>query len=153
MTLYEIDKAILDCIDAETGEIVDEDMLDSLQMERQTKIENVGCWIKNLEADVKALKDEMAALKIRKDSKENRIENLKAWLKDALDGTGFETAKVKISYRKSDAVEIADGAKIPEEYLKYSEPTADKVELKKALKAGKQIDGVALVERQNISIK
>lgn len=153
MTLYEIDKAILDCIDAETGEIIDEAMLDNMEMERDVKIEGVACGVKNAEADIEALKKEIAALQARKHAKENTLNGYKFWLNKALDGTEFETAKVKITYRKSNAVEIADGAKIPEEYLKYSEPTADKAELKKALKAGKQIDGVALVERQNISIK
>ena len=33
--LYEIDQAILDCVDLETGEILDSDRLDALQMERE----------------------------------------------------------------------------------------------------------------------
>ena len=32
--LYEIDQAILDCVDLETGEILDPEKLDALQMER-----------------------------------------------------------------------------------------------------------------------
>ena len=48
MKLYEIDEAILNCIDTETGEIIDADQLDKLTMERDTKIENVACWIKDL---------------------------------------------------------------------------------------------------------
>ena len=47
MTLYEIDNAILECIDLETGEIIDTDKLDALQLERETKIENVALWIKD----------------------------------------------------------------------------------------------------------
>ena len=42
MKLYEIDEAILNCIDTETGEIIDADQLDKLTMERDTKIENVA---------------------------------------------------------------------------------------------------------------
>ena len=41
MKLYEIDEAIMACIDAETGEIIDADKLDKLTMERDAKIENV----------------------------------------------------------------------------------------------------------------
>lgn len=37
MNLYEIDKAILACIDPETGELLDEDALTNLQMERTEK--------------------------------------------------------------------------------------------------------------------
>ena len=48
MKLYEIDEQILNCIDAETGEIIDADMLNALQMERDAKIEGVALWIKDL---------------------------------------------------------------------------------------------------------
>ena len=34
-TLYEIDAAILNCCDIETGEIIDADALDALMMERE----------------------------------------------------------------------------------------------------------------------
>lgn len=46
MNLYEIDSKILECIDMETGELIDAEMLDKLSMERTEKIENVCLWIK-----------------------------------------------------------------------------------------------------------
>ena len=58
MKLYEIDNAIMDCVDMETGEIIDVERLSALQMERDQKIEGIGCWIKNLLSDAKALKEE-----------------------------------------------------------------------------------------------
>ena len=51
MTIYEINNAILNCIDMETGEIIDTEQLDKLQMDRDTKFENVACWIKDLKAE------------------------------------------------------------------------------------------------------
>ena len=45
MKLYEIDQAILNCIDLETGEIIDTEQLDKLTMEREAKLENIACWI------------------------------------------------------------------------------------------------------------
>ncbi len=48
MTLYEIDKAITDLADPETGEITDFEALDNLQMARDQKIENIACYYKNL---------------------------------------------------------------------------------------------------------
>ena len=61
MKLYEIDQAIMDCIDMETGEIVNEELLNDLQMERDAKIENVALWIKELKAEAEALKAEKLA--------------------------------------------------------------------------------------------
>ena len=56
MTLYEIDKAIMECVDLETGEIIDTEQLDKLTMEREAKLENVACWIKELKVEAEALK-------------------------------------------------------------------------------------------------
>ena len=62
MKLYEIDNAILDCIDLETGEVIDTERLDALNMERDAKVENVACWIKDLMAEANAIKVEKLAL-------------------------------------------------------------------------------------------
>lgn len=34
-TLYEIDSAIYECVDSETGEVIDEEKLNALMMERK----------------------------------------------------------------------------------------------------------------------
>ena len=153
MKLYEIDNAIMDCVDMETGEIIDIERLSSLQMERDQKIEGIGCWIKNLLSDAKALKEEKDNLAARQKVAENKAASLKEFLSKYLDGEKFKTAKVAISYRKSDSVDIAEGAVIPEEYLKYSKPTPDKIGLKAALKSGEKIQGISLVTSNNIQIK
>ena len=153
MNLYEIDSAIMNCVDMETGEIIDMEALEDLQMERDQKIEGIGCWIKNLLADAKALKEEKDNLAARQKAAENKAASLKAYLSRYLNGEKFKTAKVAISYRKSDSVDIAEGAVIPEEYLKYSEPTPDKIGLKAALKSGEKIQGISLVTSNNIQIK
>lgn len=41
MNLYEIDEAIMDCVDMETGEIIDSDKLAELQIARDDKVEGV----------------------------------------------------------------------------------------------------------------
>ena len=61
-TLYEIDSAICGCVDADTGEIINEEMLSALLMERNAKLENVALWVKNLESDAAAIKAERDAL-------------------------------------------------------------------------------------------
>lgn len=58
-----------------------------------------------------------------------------------------------VSYRKSETVEIADLNAVPDEFLAPQPPKVDKVGLKKAVKGGAVIDGVTIVEKQNIQIK
>jgi hypothetical protein len=60
---------------------------------------------------------------------------------------------VSVSFRKSESLEISEGAVIPAEYLKQKEPDIDKAGLKKAVKAGQAFDGISIVEKQNIQIK
>ena len=45
-TLYEIESAIYDCVDSETGEVIDEEKLNALMMERSAKLESVALWIR-----------------------------------------------------------------------------------------------------------
>jgi hypothetical protein len=153
MKLYDIDNAILDCVDVETGEIFDIDKFEELNLERETKIESICLWIKNLKAEVEALKQEKDSFAQRQKVAENKMESLKRYISNYLEGTPFESAKVKVSFRKSESLEILDGAIIPDEFLRFKEPEVNKTELKKALKSGMNIDGVSIVENKNIQIK
>lgn len=164
MTLYEIDKAIRDVIengisfDPETGEVIFDDTdLDQLNIDLETKIENTGLFIKNLRAEAEAIKAEEAALKARRARKENTAEHYSDYIKNYLIMDGrprYETPRVSMTIRKSEAVEIDPLAKIPMDYVveKY-EVKPDKMALKKALKNGETIEGVHLVTNQNITIK
>ena len=154
MTIYEIDQAIMRCVDLETGEIIDTEKLDKLQMEKEKKLENVACWIKDLKAEAEALKNEKLALAERQRVAENKAESLKKWLAYALQGEKFKTTKCAISFRESEAVEVTDEGlnnlmKEHDELLTYKAPEPNKTAIKQAIKDGLNVDGVQLV--QNIS--
>ncbi len=153
MKLYEINKAIESCVDLETGEIIDQERLEELRMERDEKIENVACWIKDLKAEAAALKAERDALAYREKVAKNKIASLTGFLANELAGEKFKTARVSVSYRKSETVEVEDVNGIPTQYLIPQPEKVDKVELKKALKCGEFIAGAKLVEHNNLVIK
>ncbi|MBO5372143.1 MAG: siphovirus Gp157 family protein [Lachnospiraceae bacterium] len=153
MNLFEIDAEIMKCVDMETGEIIDTERLGQLQMDRDTKIENIACWIKNLASDAEALKAQKQVFADRQKIAENKAESLKQYLATALGGKKFSTDKVVVSFRKTSSVNVTDVSKLPEQYLKHVEPTADKTAIKAAIKAGTVIDGAEIVEGQSISIK
>lgn len=159
-TLWQIDEEIMSCIDQETGEIIDGERLDALQMERKAKLENVALWVKNLEADAAAFKAEKQAFEAREKAALNKAKGLKEWLANALQGAKFATEKCAVSFRKSEAVEISDEGTLRTwavvnrpELLRIREPEIDKTEVKKALKAGEEIPGAAVAEKLNINIK
>lgn len=153
MTLYEIDQQLLDCIDLETGEIIDAEKLTELTMERDEKVEKVALWIKDLKAEAEALKAEKQSFADRQRAAENKIESLKKWLADALNGEKFKTTKVAVSFRKTKSVNVPDIFALDENYIKYAEPTADKAAIKKAIEAGQAVKGAQLVENTSISVK
>lgn len=154
MKLYEIDEALEECFDQETGEIIDMDRFEALNAARHDKIEGVGCIIKNRAVLIESMKQEKARLTDRIAELENRNEATKNFLDYILAGQKFETAKVKCAYRKSTIVEITDEAQLPEEFLKVvTTAKPDKTALKDALKNGEEVPGCQLVEHNNLSVK
>lgn len=157
MNLYEIkqefEKVIEECVDMETGEIINPTRLDELNMVLTDKRENVALYIKNLSAEAKAIDEEAKNLTNRKRVLNNKVEGLKKYLADNLEGHKFETAKVVVSFRKSEQLEIKSTEHIPAEYLILQEPKIDKVALKNSIKQGAVINGVQIITKQNIQIK
>ena len=158
MTIYEINEGILNCIDLETGEIIDIDKLNELQLEKDAKIENVACWIKELKAEAEAIKAEKQTLAERQKVAENKAESLKKWLAYALQGEKFKTAKCSVSFRKTESVEVTDEGlnnlmKEHDELLTYKAPEPNKKAIKDALKDGLSVQGVRLECNTSVIIK
>lgn len=155
--LYDIDAKIMECmtncIDPDTGEITNSEQLEALQMERQTKLENVALYIKNLKADAAMYKAEKQVFAERQAAAEKRAESLSEWLKKALDGQKFKTEKAEVNFRKTQTVEIIDIWDLNEDLLKYSDPTPDKAAIKRAIKAGEEVKGAKLVDDISMTIK
>lgn len=153
-SLYTINQEILNCVDLETGEILDEQAFEALQMERNEKLENIALWVKNLLSEAEALKAEEKAFAEREKKARNKAESLKRYLDSALKGQKFNTTKVAISYRKSTSVDVLDVEKLPEAYRKtVTTVSADKTAIGAALKAGELVDGATLIEKNNLSIR
>lgn len=173
MNLYSIDEKLFNLIenavDVETGELYEtqeelDKAIDECGIELEKKIENIGCFIKNLEADTKALKEEEANLKHRREVAEKKIESLKKYLNGYLMAVypndadrakwKFNTAKVVMGFRKSTTVEVPNLDKLDKDFLKVkTEVSADKIAIKDAIKSGKTVDGAFLQENVNLSIK
>ena len=152
--LYEIRQELLNCVDTETGEILDIARFDDLQMEYDEKIENIALWVKNLAAAAEAYKNEKNAFAEREKRARNKAESLKQYLTDTLNGRKFTTLSVDINWRKSTSVEV-DETKLPANWLREipASHVVDKVEIAKALKAGETIEGATLVTNNHIQVK
>lgn len=153
MKLYEINNAILDCIDMETGEIIAPEKLESLQMDKHEKLRNIAFVALNAAADVAAYEEQEKKFAARKKAAKATVAWAKETLARELGGEKMKEAEFTVSYRKSETVEVADVNAVPDEFLTPQAPKVDKVGLKKAIKGGAVIDGVTIAEKQNIQIK
>ena len=155
-SIYEIDAEILDCI-SEDGEIIDEEKLDALVMEKEKKVENILLWIKDIKAEKEAVKAEKMTLAKRQQTLENKEEALKNYISLALHGEKFSTSKVQASFRRSTSVEcdveqlmLVDDC---DRFLRYKAPEANKEAIAEYLKSGKHLPGCYLVEKNSVIIK
>lgn len=167
MKLYEIASDYARLLEAvETGEIPEEaiaDTLESITSIIEEKADNIACMIKNMKAEAEAIGAEEKRLKERRLAKEKRIESLTAYLSETLQNMGLkkvETARNRISFRKSEKVAIADEVAFLEwakvsrgDFLTYAEPTLNRTAIKDAIKGGAEIAGAKLETNQNIQIK
>ena len=158
MSIYEIDESITSLVDMETGEIEDEKRYDELQMERTQKVENIGCYYKNLVAEAKAMREEEANLAQRRKAVENKAERIKSLLVYALKGEKFESPKVRCGYRKAKSVQVDDSfvawaREHADDLLTFKEPTPDRKAIKEALEDGREIEHAEIVTNESLQVK
>jgi len=157
-SLWEIDRRFYDAFDAETGEILDEQLLADLEMEREEKLSNICHWIKNLQSDAEAYKAQKAIFADKQKQAENKAKSLMRYLQGSLHGQKWEAAdkSVKVSYRTTkDKVTIDELELIPEEFFKTprTESNLNKTMVKEILLSGKDIEGVHLEDSVSMSVK
>ena len=177
--LFEIQNSMMNLleygVDDETGEIIETEeefnaLYDSIQLDLHTKLDNTNCLQKMIDGEIDVIDKEIKRLTAEKKARENK----KEWLKRRVDTfvvrqftdengnvdvEGLHKYKLelphsKISYHKSDSVEVTDFDKLPQEYIKTKiEKNPDKVAIKNAIKAGKKVEGATVVTNYNIQIK
>lgn len=169
MKLYELTneyQSLLNMLD-EDSEFPAEaitDTLESITAEIEVKADNIACVLKNLYAEIEAIKAEETRLAERRKSKQTAYDRIKQYLSDELQKANVskvETARNKITFRKSESVDLIvdEGAFINwaaenrDDLLTYKQPTINKTAIKAAIKEGANIAGAQIVEKQNIQIK
>ena len=160
MKLYEIPtkiRAVLDGIDCdpETGEILQADALHAVEAEAADKIEATALYLRELDAEAKAAKDEADRMLARVKSMQKRSDYLKSMLLEALHATGkVKTARVTVSIRTTQAVQINQEQAIPEAFTtKKITISPNNVLIKETISAGGCVPGCELIERESVSIR
>ena len=165
MSLYEIDTRIREIIDSimdaadENGEIGEIDLteLHELQEAREIKLENIALYAKNLASEASAIKEEEITLADRRKRLERKSERLKGILINAMKEDGnkkISSPRFEAVLRDNKKTEIIDAEQIPEEFIVTKiEKNPDKTAIKKAIEAGQDVAGAAVVINTTITIK
>lgn len=160
MKLYEIPELIRSAFDAlevdpETGEILNGDVIEHVEAEAKEKLEATALYMRELDADAKALGEEIARLQARKKSAERRVEWLKSYMRPTLDALGGKLKTPRATIYKMHTQKVVLDCKpdnLPQAFQKL-EVKADLAGLKKALKGGEKIQGAYLVDNESIVIR
>ena len=171
MKLYEYAedfKALFDSLDDMSGDEELEqawfDTLESVEAEFDDKAENVIAFIKELNAQAAALKEQEKAFAERRRTKEHHAERLKKYLLGCMNTVGRKKidrpmgcASVRNTPESphfEDEAAFADWALANDSsLLRFRPPEIDKTAVKKYLQAGHEIDGVRLERSQSVIIK
>lgn len=156
-TIYDIKSEFLTLWAILEDELTDDEtLLDAFENatdDLKDKLENCCKYITNEKAAIQGLKDEEARLRARRQAKENAIERLKALMQDAMAAAeikklpcGTFTCSIQANPERvvMDEQYIEN---VPAEYLKIPEPEIDRAKIKEDLKAGKNLEGIAHLER------
>jgi hypothetical protein len=164
MTLYEIDNEIsnLFVLAQEAFEKKEDEHFEWLEQEfkrlkitKEKKITNTIKYIKNLECLNDGIKKEKESFDKRMKSNENKIKSSKLYLGKIIGfGNKYEDVNNKISWRKSESVEIINFEQLEDAYINHKQTwTPDKNAIKEDLKKGIKVKGAVLKEKNNIQIK
>ena len=161
MTLYEIERQYLEILSIDES---DPDMLaakkqalDEINESLEIKADNIARFIRNLDADITALKTEEDRLAEKRRVLQNKQTWLKSYLFNVLKELKLQSIKAgifNISIRKSPpSVSVKDQTLIPQEFFIPVEPKLDLRAIAEKLKAGEQVPGAELTQGESLAIR
>ncbi len=138
--------------------------LDGIEAEFDEKAESVAVYIKNMSAEIKALKQEEDALKRRRMAFEKSVERLKGYLLGSMNAIGRlkrDMPRARLSVRKNAESLVVDddlqfiqwAQKNNDNLLKYNLPEIRKTDTKKLVQAGEKLPFVHLTRTESLIIK
>lgn len=161
MNLYEISQDI-----KQASEMLDEDwvlteewlaLLDQSELSLKDKAQNIAFVNQELLNKKDAIKKEAERLNWLLKSINENEEKLKNYLSNSLQElwiAKLETDLFKISFRKSESIEITDEESIDKQFIKEKiSTTIDKTAIKKAIKDWLEVKGAELKTNNNLQIK
>ncbi|MGE5650916.1 MAG: siphovirus Gp157 family protein [Bacillota bacterium] len=126
----------------------------------EVKAQNVAYAIRNLEATAEAIKTAEKQMADRRKSIENRAAHIRNYLQTCMEVAGvtkIECPHFALKIKKNPpSVDVFEPGLVPAEFMRQSEPpppAPDKIAIKEAIKAGREVPGAMLVQDTKLEIK
>lgn len=141
------------------------DTLDAVDGEMEDKLANCAAFVKQLNAEIEALDDEIKSLRQRSAAKKREIDSFKAYIMSCMENADVKKVDkplAKLTIRQNaESVEVADEMNLiawamthdHDDLLRYSMPDINKTAVKDALRSGAEIPGAQLVRTKSLIIK
>jgi hypothetical protein len=135
-----------------------EDSLSLIKTDFDSKAINVGSFVKNLESNIKAMRDAESSIANRRKILQNKIDSIKEYLKTNMEKCGIthiHSPYFDIKLKKNpQSLQLLNEVNIPMEYFeKVTITHLDKAKIKEDLKQGIKINGCSLVQNNRVEIK
>lgn len=159
MKLYELTDDYLKLMEMaeELDEETFQDTLESIEDAIEEKVEKTAFLIRNLEADVIAIKEEEKRLKDRRQALENKIQRMKDYLFEQLEKAGIDRVKrplITVSIQNNPpSVRVVNEELIPSHFMIPQPPKLDKKGILEKLKHGENVPGVELAQGRSLRIR
>ena len=162
LSLYNIQQEYISLAESiiDNDGLLSEEMEAALQINKdqlENKSQCYGFIVRQLEGECDMIDNEIKRLEAMKKSRGKTVDRLKESVSKAMqlyEIDKIETPTLKISFRKSESIEIEEESLIDEKYMTVkTTKTPDKKAIKEAIKAGEIVLGVTLKENQNIQFK
>ncbi len=155
-TLYELTELYTNLMDLDLEDEDVQQALGDIDEKIEVKADNIAKLIRGLEGQKDICKAEEERICKRRKSIENRIDNLKEYLKAtmiATDKRKFKTDLFSFNIQKNKtSIKILNEEKVPEEYVEYDRKVL-KDKLKKAITEGLEVDYAELVQTESLRVK
>lgn len=153
-------RALLNCVDPETGEIVDTYSASTALFEQKA----VGCvaYAQDKAAEIEVAKKRLKEMAANVEKEEKRLESFKSYIIECMKVAGKTEVRgdcglfgVKLYIGRDESVELDDGAEFPSELCNDPKPapapTPNKTKIKAAIKSGLDVAGASIVRKDRLT--
>ena len=158
-TLYDLTNQYQQLLELES-EIDEQTFIDTLQSIDEAiedKAENLAKVIKEMEATITTIANEVNRLQSKKQALNNRVSNLKTYLQGEMEKVNKTKIKGELFtvniQNNPPSLRVDRTDNIPKDFFIEQEPTLDKKALKEAVKNGEVIEGVELKQTRSLRIR